>query len=144
MPVPVPWLLAVLPLPAGMLLSNSLGAATDPTGGWLTALSGLGVAGILCAYLAFDNSRLRKELKESSDAGLKKDEAHAKLLADMLQRYERLLPIETESQRIHTESIKVLERSITMMHQLAGRPALDPSILSKLDAATIRKLIGGE
>jgi hypothetical protein len=137
------WILAALPLPAGVFLYRIFGAATDPTGGWLTALSGLGVAGILCGYLAFDNTRLRKELKDCTATVLKKDEEHAKLLVDTLARYERLLPIETESQRIHTESIKVLERSITMMHQLAGRPALDPGILSKLDGETIRKLIGG-
>ena len=125
---------------SGVLAQSGGGA--DPTGGWLTALSGLGVAGILCAYMAFDNSRLRKEVKECNDVVAKKEEERAKLLSDMLARYEKLIPIETESQRIHTESLKVLERAMTTMRELAGRPAIDPSMLSKLDADALRKLFG--
>lgn len=141
------WILAGLPVPLAVLLSKWTGvisaANTDPTGGWITAFSGLGVASILCAYMAFDNSRLRKELKESTELNVKHDEERAKLLTDMLTRYERLIPIETEGQRIHTESAKVLERAMVMMTDLAARPAIDPSMLSKLDAEALRKLFGG-
>lgn len=140
------WLVAALPVPVGVLVADLTGALgqTDPTGGWLTALSGLGVAGILCAYLAFDNSRLRKELQASGETIVKKDAEYSRLLTEMLGRYERLLPIETESQRIHTESVKTLERAMTMMHQLAGRPAIDPTVLSKLDGDALRKLFGSQ
>jgi hypothetical protein len=108
-------------------------APSDPTGGWLTFFSSLGVAGLLVAYMGFDNNRLRKESAAKDVVIQAKEEERAKLLADMLSRYERLIPVETKSQEIHTESIKVLERAMTMMHQLASRPTLSPDVLSLIE-----------
>ena len=108
------------------------GPGVDPTGGWITVFSGLGVASILVGYMGFDNSRLRKELKEKDAKIETQDQERAKLLNDMITRYERLIPVETESQRLHMENARVLERTMTMMHQLAARPTLTPEVIEMI------------
>lgn len=109
---------------------------SDPSGGWLTAFSGLGVASLLIGYLAFDNKRLRQELKDERLLTDKKEQEYRTLQADTITRYEKLIPLEVQGQQLHAESIKTLEAAMTMMHQLAGRPA-------HVDRVMIKELILG-
>lgn len=118
-------------------------SGSDPTGGFLTSLASLGVAGLLATYLYIDNNRLRKDLAAEREATARAEVAHiaaieekaqerARIQVDMLARYERLIPLEQEGQRIHTESIKVLEQALAVMNQMAGRPTLDPDLAAQL------------